>query len=96
MNIVIYTFNKITYENTFLGNFLVGIDVIICPHSKVAAPKKIHHIHNSSERGAVENAMPPNCTITTCNECNHIGPLINNKIILPCLRFEKVTPSEDI
>ena len=52
------------YEKTFLGSVLVGIEVTTRPQRSAPAPNATHHIHNSSDKADVENATPPNWTIT--------------------------------
>lgn len=49
----------------FLGIFLVGIVVTICPQTRTPSPKTMHHSHWSIVRGAVEKARPPNWTMMT-------------------------------
>lgn len=53
VNILNFTHDKI------LGNFLVGTDVINCPHTRVPMPKNMHHSHWSSDRAFVEKAIFP-------------------------------------
>ena len=47
-----------------LGTHFVGMVVIICCHTRVPTPRKMHQTHCSTLRGVVEKATPPNCTMT--------------------------------
>ncbi len=46
-----------------LGTQLVGMVVMICCHTRVPTPRKMHHTHCSMFSGVVEKATPPTCTM---------------------------------
>ena len=77
---------SVTYENRFLGSFLVGKEVTTCPHRSTPLPNRIHQSQSSRVSASVENARPPNWTITICTWEEKCVTMyrVSEVVLMPC------------
>lgn len=73
-----------TYEKRSLGSFLVGMQVTTCPQRSTPLPNRIHQSQSSRVRASVENARPPNWTITICTRGEKCVTLCTRQFGLWC------------